>query len=151
MSVAGDRTVSEPMTLIAETEEARSPVQAVLRGLRGRCPACGEGRVLQGYLTANPACRSCGESYSDLRADDMPPWLTILMVGHIVVPLLLLVEQTWQPDMWLQMAAWPAVTLALMLMVLPRSKGAVLGLLWATGAAERRAAEAESVEAADRA
>lgn len=126
------------MTLIAETDETRSPVQAVLRGLRGRCPACGEGRVLQGYLTATPACRSCGEGYAHLQADDMPPWLTILIVGHIVVPLLLIVEQTWQPDMWLQMAAWPAVTLALMLLVLPRSKGAVLGLLWAIGAGERR-------------
>jgi len=129
--------VSESLTLNAETGESRNPVQAVLRGLRGRCPACGEGKVLQGYLTATPACGSCGEGYSELRADDMPPWLTILIVGHIVVPLLLVVEQVWHPDMWLQMAAWPAITMALMLLVLPRSKGAVLGLLWATQAGEQ--------------
>ena len=119
MSVAGDRTVSEPMILIAETEEARSPVQAVLRGLRGRCPACGEGRVLQGYLTATPACRSCGESYSDLRADDMPPWLTILVVGHIVVPLMVLVEELYRPEVWVHLSLWLPLTLGLSLVLLP--------------------------------
>ena len=63
--------------------------------------------------------------------------LIILIAGHIVVPLLLLVEQTWHPAMALQMVVWPAVTLALMLLVLPRCKGAVLGLLWATRAGAR--------------
>jgi uncharacterized protein (DUF983 family) len=115
----------------------RSVLQAVLRGVRGRCPACGEGRVFAGYLKATPACRHCGEGYAHLRADDMPPWLTILIVGHIVVPLVLLAEQAWHPAMWVQMAIWPAVTMALLLLTLPLSKGAVLGLLWATGAGER--------------
>lgn len=122
---------------IADPALGRNVSQAMLRGVRGRCPACGEGRVLKGYLTATPSCGHCGEGYSHLRADDMPPWLTILIVGHIVVPLLLLVEQTWHPAMWVQMAIWPAVTMALLLLVLPRCKGAVLGLLWATGAGER--------------
>jgi len=126
-------TAIEPAALPSD----RSVLQAVLRGLRGRCPACGEGRVLRGYLTATPACSACGEGYAHLSADDMPPWLTIMVVGHIVVPLLLLVEQAWHPAMWLQMAIWPAATVALLLLLLPRSKGAVLGLLWATGAEAR--------------
>lgn len=115
----------------------RSVAQAIGRGLRGRCPACGEGRVLDGYLTATSGCSSCGENYSQLQADDMPPWLTIIVVGHLIVPLLLVVEQIWHPDMWLQMAVWPVLTLALMLALLPRSKGLVLGLLWATRAGAR--------------
>lgn len=114
----------------------RSVWQAVTRGILGRCPACGVGRVLDGYLTATPACSSCGEGYAHLRADDMPPWLTIMVVGHVVVPLLLLVEKLWHPSMMLQMAVWPVATLALMLVLLPRSKGLVLGVLWATGAGE---------------
>lgn len=132
--------MSEPIVTVVEPAAGRSVLQAVLRGVRGRCPACGEGRVLEGYLTATRGCRSCGAAYDQLRADDMPPWLTILIVGHLVVPLLLVVEQLWHPEMWLQMAVWPAVTLALMLLVLPRCKGAVLGLLWATGAGERQEA-----------
>lgn len=129
--------MTEPTLSAAQTDGDRSVLQAIVRGVRGRCPACGEGRVLEGYLTATRGCRCCGEAYDQLHADDMPPWLTILIVGHIVVPLLLLVEQVWHPAMWLQMAVWPAVTLALLLLLLPRSKGAVLGLLWATGAGDR--------------
>jgi len=111
--------------------------RSVRRGLLGRCPACGEGAVLERYLKATPACRACGEGYDHLAADDMPPWLTIMIVGHIVVPLLLLVEKTWHPEMWVQMTIWPAVTVALILLLLPRSKGVVLGLLWATRAGAR--------------
>lgn len=121
---------------MAEPEADRSVLQSMLRGALGRCPSCGEGRVLEGYLTATSGCSSCGEAYDHLRADDMPPWMTILIVGHIVVPLLLFVEQVWHPDMWLQMAVWPAVTLALLLLFLPRCKGAALGLLWATRAGQ---------------
>ena len=39
--------------------------------------------------------------------------------------------------MWLQMAIWPAVTLLLLLLLLPLGNGAVLGLLWATRAEAR--------------
>lgn len=120
--------------LVVSPSADRSVWQAVTRGVRGRCPACGRGRVLDGYLTATQACSFCGEGYAHLRADDMPPWLTIMVVGHVVVPLLLLVEKLWHPSMMLQMAVWPVVTLALMLVLLPSSKGVVLGVLWATGA-----------------
>src|SRR3546814_13255840 len=101
------------------------------RGLRGRCPACGEGRLMRRYLKATPACGHCRAGYAPLRADDMPPWLTIIIVGHIVVPLLLLVEQTWHPATWVHMTVWPALTVALPLLLLPRSTGAVLG--WTGG------------------
>ncbi|GHD58530.1 hypothetical protein GCM10017083_41630 [Thalassobaculum fulvum] len=129
--------MTEPLMTVAEPEADRSVLQAVARGALGRCPACGEGRVLEGYLKATSGCSACGESYDHLRADDMPPWMTILIVGHIVVPLLLMVEQIWHPDMWLQMAVWPVVTLALLLLFLPRCKGAALGLLWATRAGQQ--------------
>lgn len=131
--------MTEILTGHAAPDAGRGVLHSMLRGVRGRCPCCGEGRLLQRYLKATPACAHCGEGYAHLRADDMPPWLTIMIVGHVVVPLLLLVEQIWEPALWLQMAVWPAVTVALMLLVLPRAKGAVLGLLWATGAGEREA------------
>lgn len=109
-------------------------VTAILRGARGRCPSCGRASLLQRYLKPVASCLSCGEGYGHIRADDMPPWLTILIVGHIVVPLILLAEQQFQPALWLQWAVWPTVTLALTLALLPFCKGAVIGLMWATGA-----------------
>src|SRR3546814_4367158 len=84
-----------PASPEAGPEAGRGVWRSMARGLRGRCPACGEGRLMRRYLKATPACGHCREGYAHLRADDMPPWLTIIIVGHIVVPLLLLVEQTW--------------------------------------------------------
>ncbi|MFO1156168.1 MAG: DUF983 domain-containing protein [Rhodospirillales bacterium] len=65
---------------------------AVGRGLSGRCPNCGEGRLFRAYLKQVDACAVCGEPWGHIRADDAPPWLTILIVGHIVVPAAMAVE-----------------------------------------------------------
>lgn len=102
----------------------------IRRGLRRRCPNCGEGRSFRGYLTVTDACTACGESLGHIRADDFPPYLTILIVGHIVVPLSLMAEQSYHWSTKLHMAVWLPITLVLMLMVLPIMKGAVVGLMW---------------------
>ena len=103
---------------------------AALRGMLGRCPSCGEGKLLQGYLKVVPHCPSCGEAYGHLRADDMPPWLTVFIVAHIVIPPMLYLEQVYQPNVWLQSIGWSVASLALTLAILPRCKGVVLALMW---------------------
>ncbi|CAO3422186.1 DUF983 domain-containing protein [Azospirillum doebereinerae] len=119
--------------MIASTP-APSKFTASLRGLIGRCPNCGEGRLLRNYLKPVDHCAVCGEAYGHLRADDAPPWMTILIVGHVVIPALLHVEQVYEPPTWVHMAIWPLLALVMTLVLLPRCKGAVLGLLWSTGA-----------------
>jgi uncharacterized protein (DUF983 family) len=114
--------------------EGRSKLTAALHGLKGTCPACGQGRLMKGYLKQVDCCAHCGEEYGHMRADDAPPWMTILVVGHIIIPLVLHVEQLYQPATWIHFSIWPALTLILTLALLPRSKGVVLGLLWSTGA-----------------
>jgi len=74
----------------------------------------------------------CGETLSHHRADDMPAWITILVVGHLLVPMLLLVNDIWAPPMWVHMVMWPVVVLGLTLLLLPRFKAMVVGLQWAT-------------------
>jgi uncharacterized protein (DUF983 family) len=64
-------------------------------------------------------------------ADDAPPYFTVMIVGHIVVPLLFLVERSWHPPLWLHFATWLPLTLVLTLWLLPRVKGAIVGLQWA--------------------
>ena len=59
---------------------------AIRRGLRLRCPSCGKGKVLAGYLRPAERCISCGEATGEIRADDGPAWATILIVGHTVSP-----------------------------------------------------------------
>ncbi len=103
---------------------------ALYRGLCGRCPKCGRGRLLRSYLTTVDRCDSCGEPLAYLRADDAAPWLTIIILGHLLVPSMLIVRHYWMPPLLFQQIFWPLLAAALALMLLPRSKGVVLGLLW---------------------
>lgn len=119
-------------------EPAKAPGErrlapALARGFRGRCPNCGEGALFVGYLTVRPACAVCGEDFHHHRADDLPPYLTILVVGHVVVTGLLVTERQWAPPIWLQMAIWLPVTAGLALALLRPLKGAVVALQWALG------------------
>ena len=65
----------------------------LLRGVCKSCPQCGKERTLHSYLKVRPECTECGESLGHIRADDFPPYLTMVIVGHIIVPLLLLSER----------------------------------------------------------
>jgi len=111
--------------------EPRSVWTAMRKGWRRRCPSCGEGRVFDGYTKVNDECPSCGLELHHHRSDDLPPYLSIMIVGHIIVPLVLIVEQTWHPVLWLHMALWLPLVILLSLYLLPRLKGAVIGLQWA--------------------
>ncbi len=101
------------------------------RGFLGKCPHCGEGSVFEAFLKVAPNCKACGEELFHHRADDAPPYFTILIVGHIVVAGVLAVEQSWRPDMWIHAALWMPLTVGLSLLLLPRIKGALVGLQWA--------------------
>ncbi len=120
------------MTASDGSEEAgRSLWRALRRGFARRCPACGAGTLFAGYSRVVAACGTCGEDLSHQRADDAPPYFTMLLVGHIIVPLVLLVETKFVLSTWEQLAIWLPVTLFLSLVLLPRIKGAIVALQWA--------------------
>ncbi|MFC3677218.1 DUF983 domain-containing protein [Ferrovibrio xuzhouensis] len=112
-------------------EEERPLGEAMRRGWRGRCPQCGHGRMFRSYLKVNDNCPACGLQLSMHRADDAPPYFTILIVGHIIVPLMLVLEQEFHPAEWVHMVLWLPLTLILSLTLLPRIKGTLIGLQWA--------------------
>ncbi|MCY4502933.1 MAG: DUF983 domain-containing protein, partial [Alphaproteobacteria bacterium] len=62
-----------------------------------------------------------------------PPYIAILLAGHVVVPLILFAEQAWAPALWLQALVWPTLALALIAVLLPVTKGGVLAAMWALG------------------
>lgn len=103
---------------------------ALGRGWRGRCPNCGGGPMFDSYLRVRDHCASCGEALHHHRADDVPAWAVILIVGKLLVGALLWVELAWSPPVWAHWAIWPAATLGLVLWLLPRVKGAIVGLQW---------------------
>lgn len=110
-----------------------SMFDVIRRGLKRRCPHCGEGRAFSGYLTVTESCDVCGERLGHIRADDFPPYLTIFLVGHIVVPGALIAEQNWAWSVSLHMAVWLPLAIILMLATLPLMKGAAVALMWRLG------------------
>ena len=69
---------------IALSVPTRDRWQAIRRGFMGRCPRCNEGHIFRAYLKVNDACPVCGEEFFHHRADDAPPYFTILVVGHVI-------------------------------------------------------------------
>lgn len=115
--------------------EKRDIWRAMRRGLALRCPACGQGRIMAGYLRQADACAGCGLRTGLIRADDGPAWATILLVGHLISPLFFVFAQREQTP-WLPFLAISALVLALTLAILPRMKGLFIGLIWASRAVE---------------
>ena len=103
----------------------------VKRGLGLRCPNCGEGRLLTRYLKIRTPCEVCGTDNTVYPSDDFPPYLTILVVGHVVLPLFIWSDH-FGPSVWLQAAIWLPFTLVMCLVLLPVMKGATVGVCWAT-------------------
>ena len=124
-------TQSTP-ALAGQNIERRDLGLAIRRGLMGRCPRCGEGRMFRAYLKVNNTCPVCREELFHQRADDAPPYITMLIVGHIVVAGVWAAEDAWpQSPMWIGAIIWLWLTLALSLIILPRIKGALVGYQWA--------------------
>jgi uncharacterized protein (DUF983 family) len=79
-------------------------------------------------------CGVCGEPYGHFRTDDAAPWLTILVVGHMTVPIILLCELHFQLPLWTAYAIYLPLIVGLTAIMLPRCKGAIVAVMWATKA-----------------
>ena len=93
------------------------------RGLTRRCPNCGAGRLVKGFLTVRCPCEVCGIYLSD----DFPPYLTIFVTGHVVIPLSIWTDAAFEPAFWLEAAIWLLVAAIICLALLPFTKGAADG------------------------
>jgi len=109
---------------------------AVRRGLRLRCPACGRGKLLAGFLRPAASCSECGEPTGDYRADDGPAWATILIIGHIVSPMFFIFATQDAQASLIAFLVVAALVVGLTAFLLPRMKGLFVGLIWATRAGE---------------
>lgn len=114
----------------AETEE-RDTRQAMRRGFMLRCPRCGEGAVLHSYLKVHDKCYECDLDLRLARADDGPAYFTILLVGHLAGFALHIMWSLWEPSPFVMASTLSAGCIALSLALLPRFKGALIGLQWA--------------------
>jgi len=112
---------------------------AIRRGLKLRCPACGRGRLLRGYLAPAAACTECGEPTGEVRADDAPAWATILLVGHLVSPAFFLFATQDANASLMAFILIASLVVGLSFLLLPRMKGLFMGAIWGSRAGETQA------------
>lgn len=110
---------------------ARDLKQAMIRGFMGRCPHCGEGKLFRSFAKTVDDCAVCGEHIDHHRADDLPAYLVIFIVGHIVVGAFMGVEAAVELSTWTHLAIWAPLTVLGSIALLQPIKGAVVGLQWA--------------------
>ena len=126
---SADATAAAPT--IADPMPAMST--ALRRGALGACPSCGQGRLFNGWLRVSDTCARCDAPLGQVRADDAPPYVTIFVVGHVVIPGMLWLEKAYSPELWVHTAIWVPLTLVLAIGLLRPIKGATIGLMLKLG------------------
>ena len=111
--------------------EKRDVWTSMKRGFRGRCPRCGEGKLFRAFLKVDNNCSVCNLDFTPHRADDLPAYLVIVIVGHLLVPIILWIETDYSPPVWLQLSIYLPFTVVASLLLLQPVKGAVVGMQWA--------------------
>ena len=105
----------------------------LISGFSCTCPACGKGKMFKSFLKVNAECPNCGEEFFHQRADDMPAYYVVMIVGHIVVLSATAVEVAYSPPYWLHALMWLPLTLILSIGLLQPIKGACVALQWRIG------------------
>lgn len=106
---------------------------AILRGVRCRCPRCGEGRIFRKWLKPVDACPRCALDISGQRADDFPAYIAMFVTGHLLAPVLILLAGEYALSPLLVVAIILPLAVAMMIVLLQPSKGAVIALQWWNG------------------
>ena len=99
---------------------------ALVRGLHGRCPRCGEGALFQGWNHLHETCPDCGLRFEPRTGDT---WFfmymsTAGMTGFLVVTMFLIRPRV----LWIGQAVVKVAALVLMLLSLPLRKGVAVAL-----------------------
>lgn len=111
-------------------EDDRPVWPAIFKGWRRRCPNCGSGQLLKNYLKVRDTCPVCKQELHHHKADDGPAYLTILIVGHLMAPLLHFIFVKWQPEPLVTFTVLTVFCVGLSLYLLPRMKGIVVAIQW---------------------
>jgi uncharacterized protein (DUF983 family) len=116
---------------MTEDQAERHLGQALRNGLRCRCPRCGQGKLYRRYLKLVDRCDSCGLDLSAARADDLPAYIAITIVGHILVlGLLHFQSDSGFIEPWVYLLGMCVAAVGLPLLLLPSIKGAVVAMQW---------------------
>lgn len=125
------RMTTKHFTSDESQAEERNLWSSMMRGSRSRCPSCGQSKLFTGGLKVQDDCNECGEEFSHHRADDLPAYLNIFVVGHVVVAVMM-IAFTWNlMGMWSLMAVTIAAAVLIAVLAMRPLKGMVVGAQWA--------------------
>jgi uncharacterized protein (DUF983 family) len=110
-------------------KNAKNLSRMIKNAIIGKCPSCGKGALFDSYLKQVNNCKTCNKYLGDIRADDGPAWLTILIVGHLLAPFIIIFSfnSNW-PD-WLSISLWSFLAVILVLIILPKAKGLFIAVI----------------------
>ena len=118
------------MSLSTPVPDDRPLWPALVHGWRRRCPSCGDGPIMQGFLRVQDACPACNEAFHHHRADDGPAYLTILLVAKVAMAFYMAVFLAFGFEPWVMIGLTWSVALAMVFYLLPRFKGAIVAFQW---------------------
>lgn len=104
--------------------------QAALRGIRCRCPRCGQAALFRKWLKPLDGCPHCGIDWSPQRADDFPAYIAIIVTGHLLAPLVIALSKDFDLGPAAMFAIIIPLALVMMLGMLQPAKGAVIATQW---------------------
>ena len=115
-----------------QTEAERPLIRSIKRGLLNTCPACGSGKLFRAYLKPVEKCASCQEEMFHERSDDLPPYIVVVVLGHVMLGGYLMTD-TLFPHFywWVHLVIWVPLSVIVALLILQPIKGGVIGLQWA--------------------
>ena len=107
--------------------------EALARGARNLCPSCGSSKLFPRFLKPMALCPVCGQDWSHQRADDFPAYVSILLTGHIMAPIIILLARDADLSSTMLAAIILPLAVTLMLVLLQPAKGAIIALQWWLG------------------
>lgn len=116
--------------LMAACDLPQSGRAAIWRGIAGTCPRCGSAPLFRSWLKPLPQCPACAVDWTPQRADDFPAYISILLTGHLLAPVIIALVLDWDLGPGALAAIILPLTVALMLGLLQPAKGAVIALQW---------------------
>lgn len=105
---------------------------AMLRGARGLCPRCGAKHLFPRYLKPSTLCPGCGQDWTLHQADDFPPYVSIIVTGHVMAPVMIAVGSSELP-LWQMIALSVTIATVLLIGLLQPAKGGIIALQWWMG------------------
>ncbi|MFP4321751.1 MAG: DUF983 domain-containing protein [Anaerolineales bacterium] len=107
-----------------------SLVQTLLRGARGRCPNCGQGRLWQGLFGVGAACPVCGQRFQSQPGDFTGASVLSYALASVVgLAFGLLAVLFFEWPLWLTMTLGVALIVAVVALTYRPLKGLWIGFL----------------------